>query len=41
VLVRKQIADDVLVDDVIQDVLLTIASGSPHYDPAFCVSSPG
>ena len=35
VLVRKQIADSVLVDDVIQDVLLTVHRVRHTYDPAF------
>lgn len=33
-LARKQIADDVLVDDVIQDVLLTVHRVRHTYDPA-------
>lgn len=35
VIVRKQIADNVLVDDVIQEVLLTVHRVRHTYDPAF------
>lgn len=33
--VRKQLADDVLIDDVIQDVLLTVHRVRHTYDPAY------
>jgi len=32
---RKQIADDALVEDVIQDVLLTVHRVRHTYDPAY------
>jgi RNA polymerase, sigma subunit, ECF family len=39
-IVRKQISDNVLVDDVIQDVLLTVHRVRHTYDPA-CPFCPG